>query len=587
MDALLEKIRVNSIVLSDAHKERYVELKTSLKYYKIPVIIISGISSLISVAQEFFSQRVITICNGLFGLICSIIVSIELYLGISAQLAQSASLTKEFYSLSTDIFKTLSLAPANRTENSLTYLESTYGTYTSLCANSYIIVKHLDDQLLIIPEPLNLPERRSSTASLLNYFTGSPSPNRRATFANFSPFGSYYKKDNSHRELEDNNDEENDINTIVPSFYTNPQSVHRDFPVPHARFGESTDTSKRKSLNITTSPSPKDPTTAFPTSKVGVTHPSDTHTVSPTFIYRASELASGATGIPVQFPRRSLNLTTLPKHSSVIDILRNTSSQKTSTVEIPTPLHTSSYVSSGERSLNASISNSTVSSIKEHVDAIPVTIERSMEEEELKVPERRKASWVHDLSAVKFETIASEVEPLRSEKQFSTSGSDGDRRSSTDFGMKIGDEDRENNGKRSSKLFVGAEPPIHSRNHGRSSMLFVPTSFLTENHSSTFMSRGVNTMSSLELGHIADQNSESADEDRENVYELRSSEFEGFPPPAQQERALKTPTKSVDDRRSSMDLVGKRSESRSDSTRFTPNNGEQSSQLFILESQLE
>ena len=219
VDALLEKIRVNSIVLSDAHKERYVELKTSLKYYKIPVIIISGISSLISVAQEFFSQRVITICNGLFGLICSIIVSIELYLGISAQLAQSASLTKEFYSLSTDIFKTLSLAPANRTENSLTYLESTYGTYTSLCANSYIIVKHLDDQLLIIPEPLNLPERRSSTASLLNYFTGSPStPNRRATFANFSPFDSFYKKDNSHRELMANMDVENDINTIVPSF---------------------------------------------------------------------------------------------------------------------------------------------------------------------------------------------------------------------------------------------------------------------------------------------------------------------------------------------------------------------------------
>ena len=350
--------------------------------------------------------------------------------------------------------------------------------------------------------------------------------------------------------------------------------MHFPVPVPHARFGESTDTSKRKSLNITTSPSPKDPTTAFPTSKVGVTHPSDTHTVSPSFVYRASELASGATGIPVQFPRRSLNLTTLPKHSSVIDILRNTSSQKTSTVEIPTPLHTSSYVSSGERSLNASISNSTVSSIKEHVDAIPVTIERrSMVEEDLKVQERRKASWVHDVSgvkrveprsgserfldslsripegnpttnAIKFESTASGVEPLRSEKRFSTSGSDGDRkfqpeewlatksiddrRSSTDFGK-------------------------------RSSSLFVPTSVLTENHSSTFMSRGVNTM-------VADQNSESADEDpgmkigdEENFFELRSSEFEGFPPPAQQERALET----------------------------TPNNGEQSSQLFILESQLE
>ena len=159
IDSLLEKIRINSILLSNAHKDRYLELKSSLKYYKIPVIIISGISSIISVGQQIIPQEIITICNGLFGLCCSIIVSIELYLGISAQLAQSATLTKEFYTLSTDIFKTLSLDNENRTENSLTYLEATYGTYSSLCVNSYIIVKQIEDRLLPIhalnhdPEP--------------------------------------------------------------------------------------------------------------------------------------------------------------------------------------------------------------------------------------------------------------------------------------------------------------------------------------------------------------------------------------------------------------------------------------------------
>ena len=178
VDSILEKIRSNCILLSQAHKERYIELNNMLKYYKIPVIIISGISSLVSVGQQFIPQLVITICNGLFGLSCSIIVSIELYLGISQQLAQSASLTKEFYTLSTNIFKTLALSSENRTENTLTYLESVYGEYSSLCANSYIVLTTINDSLIPLPENIHHAERHSSIIfSLL-------SP-RRST-ANFS-----------------------------------------------------------------------------------------------------------------------------------------------------------------------------------------------------------------------------------------------------------------------------------------------------------------------------------------------------------------------------------------------------------------
>ena len=151
VDKILEKIRINSILLSNTHKERYIELNNMLKYYKIPVIIISGISSIVSVGQQFIPQNIITILNGLFGLSCSIIVSIELYLGISSQLAQSASLTKEFYTLAIDIFKNLTLSAENRSENALTYLESTYGKYSSLCENSYIVMKQIADNLLPIP----------------------------------------------------------------------------------------------------------------------------------------------------------------------------------------------------------------------------------------------------------------------------------------------------------------------------------------------------------------------------------------------------------------------------------------------------
>ena len=120
IENILEKIRVNSILFSNAHKRRYLELNQSLKYYKIPIILISGVSSLISVSQQYIPQYYITIMNSVFGLTCGTICSIELYLGISVQLAQSSALHKDFYALAIDIYKVLSLTNESWTEVLLT-----------------------------------------------------------------------------------------------------------------------------------------------------------------------------------------------------------------------------------------------------------------------------------------------------------------------------------------------------------------------------------------------------------------------------------------------------------------------------------
>jgi hypothetical protein len=168
IENVLEKIRVNSILFSNAHKKRYLELNQSLKYYKIPIIVISGFSSLISVSQQYVPQFYITILNSIFGLTCGTICSIELYLGISVQLAQSSALHKEYYTLATNIYKVLSLSNDNRSENSQTFLESCYGTYSSLCANSYIVTKNIKDQLVPLEDELLLATARSATPTRTN-----------------------------------------------------------------------------------------------------------------------------------------------------------------------------------------------------------------------------------------------------------------------------------------------------------------------------------------------------------------------------------------------------------------------------------
>ena len=168
IESVLEKIRVNSILFSNAHKKRFLELNQSLKYYKIPVIVISGFSSLIAVSQEYLPQYYITIMNSVFGLTCGTICSIELYLGISVQLSQSSALHKEYYTLATDIYKVLSLNNDSRSENAQTFLESCYGTYTSLCVNSYIVTKSIQDQLVPLEDELLLATARSATPTRTN-----------------------------------------------------------------------------------------------------------------------------------------------------------------------------------------------------------------------------------------------------------------------------------------------------------------------------------------------------------------------------------------------------------------------------------
>ena len=70
IEKVLRYIRSNSVLLSKAHKKRYLTLKGRLNYYRIPVIVFSAINSVISIGgQSFFSQQAISVTNSIISLI--------------------------------------------------------------------------------------------------------------------------------------------------------------------------------------------------------------------------------------------------------------------------------------------------------------------------------------------------------------------------------------------------------------------------------------------------------------------------------------------------------------------------------------
>jgi hypothetical protein len=91
------------------------------------VIVLNGANSIISVGlQPYATQNAISITTSLIALICGIIGSIELFFGIQRRLESDMIAQRDYYLLSIDIFKTLSLAKHNRPIPAKDYLEKSY-----------------------------------------------------------------------------------------------------------------------------------------------------------------------------------------------------------------------------------------------------------------------------------------------------------------------------------------------------------------------------------------------------------------------------------------------------------------------------
>jgi hypothetical protein len=169
IENVLENIRINSVILSKEHKRRYFYLKENLKYYRLPVIVLSGINSIVSVGlQPYIDQGIISVVTCLLALICSIIGSIELYLAIQKGMENELICQRDYYLLSIDIFKTNSLSNEHRPIPAKEYLEKCYNTYCKLIESSNAVSKSVEDKLCPLPEGIIVlsPSRKEPSNSL-------------------------------------------------------------------------------------------------------------------------------------------------------------------------------------------------------------------------------------------------------------------------------------------------------------------------------------------------------------------------------------------------------------------------------------
>ena len=148
VEHVLESIRHNSVILSNEHKKEYLHLKSFLIYFRLPVIILSGINSVFSIGlNNYLKQDDVSLITCLLSLSSGIIVSIELYLGLQKSMDSELTISRDFYLLSIDIYKTLQLKRENRNVDGGAYLDQQLSTYSKLFENSNVLTKTIKDKL--------------------------------------------------------------------------------------------------------------------------------------------------------------------------------------------------------------------------------------------------------------------------------------------------------------------------------------------------------------------------------------------------------------------------------------------------------
>jgi hypothetical protein len=168
IEKILENIRLNSIILSTYHKDRYYHYKGHLKYFKLPLIVLSSITSIASVGlTAYMAQKDISLLTCLLSLVSAILASIELYLGIQKNMEQELLASRNFLLLAYSVYKVLNLRVEHRIEKGRLFLDETYNEYIKLVENANLTKsKRIKDALAPIDDNMKyMPSPTSSKSS--------------------------------------------------------------------------------------------------------------------------------------------------------------------------------------------------------------------------------------------------------------------------------------------------------------------------------------------------------------------------------------------------------------------------------------
>jgi hypothetical protein len=138
----------NTKTLMNIHKNKYLNLKYYLSFFKLPLIIISSANSVFSVGLTLFiDQQKVSVINCFLSLICGIITAIELYLGLQRQMEIELATYHQLNLLAIKISHQMKSDPKNRTVEGHLFLNDIISEYKNIFESSLVNDLEIDNKL--------------------------------------------------------------------------------------------------------------------------------------------------------------------------------------------------------------------------------------------------------------------------------------------------------------------------------------------------------------------------------------------------------------------------------------------------------
>jgi hypothetical protein len=148
---LIYNYEYNCSIMCEEYKNSYLYLINLIKYFKIPVLVLSSANSIASIGlSAYVGQEMTSSITCLISFICGLISSIELYLGLQKRIEAEIIAYRSFYLLSIKIKNIMSLSPCNREIRPDIFIKGIEDEYKELFLNSNVISTKIKDRLLSI-----------------------------------------------------------------------------------------------------------------------------------------------------------------------------------------------------------------------------------------------------------------------------------------------------------------------------------------------------------------------------------------------------------------------------------------------------
>ena len=149
INKILQSLQDNTDQYQKFHKEKYIKYKSRLIIFRIPVIVLSSVNSVLSVGlSNYISQETTSVINCLMSLTCATISAVELFLGINKKMEQSLMSYHGYKLLSIKLATQLRMEASNRTEDGHEFLTEVLTEYKNLFEGSNVLSKSFPDRLL-------------------------------------------------------------------------------------------------------------------------------------------------------------------------------------------------------------------------------------------------------------------------------------------------------------------------------------------------------------------------------------------------------------------------------------------------------